>query len=126
MIYPNIASLILRIGFGGLMISHGYGKFLQLISGDFSFPDPLGIGGGFTLFLAVLGEFVGPIFMMVGFKTKLAAIIPIATMAVAAFIVHANDALQNKELALIYFFAFFSIFCLGSGKYSVDHLIKKI
>ncbi len=58
--------------------------------------------------------------VIIGFKTRLAAIPVIITMAVAAFIVHAADPLGTKEMAILYLIAFTVIALLGAGKYSVD------
>ena len=79
-----------------------------------------------TLVLAVLGEFIAPILLMVGYKTKLASILPALTMLVAAFIVHADDPWGKQEFPLLYFFGFAAIYLLGSGKYSLDHRLKKV
>lgn len=116
----NLGLLLLRIGFGGMMLTHGIPKLMKMISGDFSFGDPIGIGEPASLVLAVLGEVIFPILVIIGFKTKLSAIPVIITMAVAAFIVHGADPLGTKEMALLYLFAFVAIALLGAGKYSVD------
>ncbi len=116
----NIGLLLLRLGFGGMMLTHGIPKLLKMLSGDFSFGDPIGIGEPASLVLAVLGEALFPILVIIGFKTRLAAIPVIITMVVAAFIVHAADPLGTKEMAILYLFAFTVIALLGPGKYSVD------
>ncbi|SRX75425.1 DoxX family protein [Aequorivita antarctica] len=116
----NLGMLLLRLGFGGMMLTHGIPKLLKMISGDFSFGDPIGIGEPATLVLAVLCEVFFPLLVIIGFKTRLAAIPVIITMAVAAFVVHAADPLGTKEMAILYLIAFTAIALLGSGKYSVD------
>jgi putative oxidoreductase len=116
----NLGLLLLRVGFSGMMLTHGIPKLLKLISGDLAFGDPIGIGEPASLVLAVLGEVVFPILIIIGFKTRLAAIPVIITMAVAAFIVHGTDPLAAKEMSLLYLFAFVAIALLGAGKYSVD------
>mgnify|MGYP000191587481 CR=1 FL=1 len=116
----NLGLLLLRVGFSGMMLTHGIPKLLKMISGDFSFGDPIGIGEPATLILAVLSEVIFPILIIIGFKTRLAAIPVIITMAVAAFIVHAADPLGRKEMAILYLIAFIVIALLGGGKYSVD------
>lgn len=116
----NIGLLLLRIGFGGMMLTHGIPKLLKMISGDFSFGDPIGIGEPASLVLAVLGEVLFPILVIIGFKTRLSAIPVIITMAVAAFIVHAADPLGIKEKAILFLIGFIAITLLGAGKYSVD------
>ncbi|UJH67452.1 DoxX family protein [Allomuricauda sp. SCSIO 65647] len=116
----HIALALLRIVPSALMLTHGIPKFQKLISGNIEFINPLGIGEAPTLFLAVLGEFVAPILVIIGLKTKWATIPTILTMAAAAFIVHAPDPIGKRELALLYLTIFVLIFLLGPGKYSID------
>src|SRR5690606_1891016 len=116
----NLGLLLLRVGFGGMMLTHGFPKLMKMLSGDFSFGDPIGIGETTTLILAVLAEVVFPILVIIGFKTRFSAIPVIITMAVAAFVVHAADPFGTKEMSLLYLFAFGAIALLGAGKYSVD------
>ena len=47
--------LLMRVGFSVGMITHGYGKFLKVIQGNFEFGDPIGIGPTFSLILAAIG-----------------------------------------------------------------------
>lgn len=116
----NITLLFLRVAFGGMMLTHGIPKFLNLVSGDFSFVDPIGIGQPASLILAVLAEVVFPMLVIIGFKTRLASIPVILTMLVALFVHHANDAFGIKEKAILYLIGFITIALLGAGKYSVD------
>lgn len=124
--YSNLASLLMRLGFGGMMLTHGWGKFNYLISGETSFLNPIGIGETPTLVLAVLAEFVVPIMLILGFKTRPASILAAITMFVAAFVVHASDPWEKQEFPLLYFVGFVGIFLLGSGKYSLDWKLKKV
>jgi len=116
----HLGMLLLRLGFGGMMLIHGIPKLLKILSGDFSFGDPIGIGEPASLVLAVLGEVLFPILVIVGFKTTLAAIPIIITMIVAAFVVHAADPLGTKEMAILYLIGFVAIALLSAGKYSID------
>ncbi len=122
----HLTSLILRLSFGGMMLTHGWGKFNKLMAGDFSFPNPIGLGSELSLALAVIGEFICPILLIVGWKTKWTSIPPAITMIVAAFIVHADDPWGNKEFPLLYLFGYVAIFLLGSGKYSLDSKLKRV
>lgn len=126
MIYTNLAALILRVSMGAMMLTHGWGKFLNLIGDDPSFGDPIGIGELPSLFLAVIGEFICPLLIILGLKTRLASIPPIITMFVAGFIVHADDPWGNKEKAMLYLAGFIVVFLLDSGKYSLDWKLKKV
>ena len=84
------------------------------------FPDPLGIGSIPTLILAIIGEVVTPILILIGLKTRIAAIPTILTMAGAIFVVHATDPLAVKEKAILYIIGFVAIALMGPGKYSFD------
>lgn len=116
----NFGLLLLRVAFSGMIITHGIPKLLKIANGDMEFGDPIGIGAPLSLILAILGEVLFPILIIIGFKTRLSAIPVMITMGVAAFIVHANDPLGTKELAILYLIAFTSIALLGPGKYSID------
>lgn len=114
------AALLLRIVGGGFMLTHGIPKFMKVINGDFGFGNPIGIGEEASLILTVLAEFVCAILILVGYKTRWAAIPLIITMLVAAFIVHGSDPFGKKEMALIYLIIYSAIYALGPGKYSID------
>lgn len=118
--------LLLRIVGGSFMITHGWGKALKVLAGPpYEFGDPIGIGVPASLILAAFAEFVCAIFVIFGFATRLSAIPVMATMAVAAFVAHADDAFFAKELPLVYLTLFFSIAILGAGRYSLDYLLQK-
>ncbi|APQ18705.1 DoxX family protein [Maribacter hydrothermalis] len=116
----DIGLVFFRIAISGMMLTHGLPKFQKLISGDFQFGDPIGIGATPSLFLAVIGEFICPILVIIGFKTRLSAIPTAITMAVAAFIAHGADDFGTKEKALLYLVSFITIILVGPGKFSVD------
>lgn len=119
-LFKDIGLAFFRIAVSAMMLTHGLPKFQKLISGNFEFGDPIGIGATPSLFLAVIGEFICPILIIVGFKTRLAAIPAAITMAVAAFIAHAADDFGTKEKALFYLVAFITIILVGPGKFSAD------
>lgn len=116
----DIGLALLRILPSVMLLTHGLPKFQKLIGGNFEFGDPIGIGAAPSLFLAVIGEFICPILLIVGFKTRWAAIPPAITMAVAAFIVHASDPFGTKEKAFLFLAFFIVIILVGPGKFSVD------
>ena len=118
--FNDFALLLLRIGFGGFLMTHGIPKISRLFETPIKFTDPFGIGDTATLILTIIGEVVAPIFIIIGFKTKLAAIPSAITMAVAAFVIHSKDDLGTKEHALLYLIVFVTIMFVGAGKYSID------
>ncbi len=132
--YTDLASLVLRLGLGLMMIfGHGLGKLQSLIGGNVEFVSLFGLPPEVNLTLAMLAEFLASIFVVIGFKSRLASIPVIITMFVAAFVVHWQDAFfmmnagggGSKEFAMIYLVGFLAIALLGSGKYSLDYVIQK-
>ena len=127
----NIALLILRVVFAGSMLyGHGLSKFNKLVNGlisdgNLSFANPIGIGEIPTLILAVFSEFLAPIFIIFGYKTKLFSFFPAATMFVAAFIVHMGDPFGKVEKALLFLAVFVILMLTGPGKYSMDKVNSK-
>jgi putative oxidoreductase len=137
----SIGLLILRLGVGGYMLSHGWGKLQMMLAGDFeNFPDPIGMGKGLSLVMVTVAEFFCAALVMVGFVTRLAAVPVVIAMAVAAFVAHANDpwsaetaakaffAMQSetwfsKEPALLFLIPFLALVFTGAGRISIDALI---
>jgi len=133
--YPDLAALILRLGFGSYMLlGHGLGKLEKIINGgEIKFISFLGLSPSISLGLTVFAEFLACILIIIGYKTRLAALPLIITMMVAAFVFHGTDPwfMQkadggSKEPALLYFIGFTSIYLLGSGKYSVDDRVDTV
>ncbi|MDG2449762.1 MAG: DoxX family protein [Saprospiraceae bacterium] len=118
-------ALLLRVIGGGFMLTHGYPKFQKLLSGNFEFGDPLGLGVGPSLFLTVFAEFFCGLLLLVGLGTRLSSIPLFITMFVAAFVVHGDDPFARKEKALMYLLVYLALFLFGGGKYSIDNLIKR-
>lgn len=116
----NLGLLLLRLGMGGLMLTHGIPKLMQLIDGNFEFGDPIGIGSMATLILAVIAEAICPILVIIGLRARIASVLTIITMAVAAFVIHAADPIAMKEKALLYLIGFLVIAICGPGKLSID------
>ncbi|UNY98174.1 DoxX family protein [Zhouia spongiae] len=119
--YTNIGLTVLRVGISLLMMTHGYGKLQMLLSGEeIQFMSFMGLSPTISLILTIIGELIAPIFIIIGFKTRLASLFPVVTMAVAAFMVHGNDPLAKQEMSLLYLIAFIAIGLLGAGKFSLD------
>jgi putative oxidoreductase len=122
----HIWLLLFRILASAFMLTHGFPKFRKLLIGDFDFADPFGIGVVASLSMAVFSEFLCAILVIIGLVSRLATIPIIITMAVAAFVIHANDPFKTMELSLLYLIIFTTILILGPGKYSLDAEINKI
>jgi len=122
----DIGILLLRLGVGGLMLTHGIPKLFRLFGSDpIQFADPIGIGVEASLALTVFAEVICSVLIIVGLATKLATIPLLVTMFVAFFIIHADDPFQRKELALFFLIVYVVLLFTGSGKYSLDHYFLK-
>ena len=117
----SIGLALLRIGPAALMLTHGSPKLLKLLAGgEIQFYDFAGLGPEVSLALAVFGEFVAPLALIVGFKTRWFAAPAAFTMLVAAFGAHWADALGDKEHSLLFAIPFLATMLLGAGGYSLD------
>ncbi len=136
----SIGLLILRLGVGGYMATHGWGKVWMLFDGDFDkFADPIGLGNTLGLVLATGAEFLCAVLVMLGLATRFAAAPVVFTMAVAAFVVHRADPWTagrayelfaagetkfpvSKEPALLFLIPFLALVFTGPGELSIDRL----
>ena len=124
-IFLDLALLLLRVGSGLMMLSHGWPKLADFGDKLTTFKDPLGLGPAVSLQLAVFSEFFCAILLVLGLFTRLSLIPLIITMAVAAFIVHAADPFASQEKALLFLLIFVVQLLLGPGKYSIDAQLTK-
>lgn len=123
----DLGLLINRLTIGILMLLHGLAKLSHGVEG---------IGGllaskGLPEFLAYgvyVGEVLAPLAIIVGFRTRLAAVVLFINMLVITFMAHANDIFALSEhggwkLELVGFYLFGSVvlFFTGSGKYALSH-----
>ena len=82
---------------------------------------------GFVAYSVYIGEFLAPILIIIGYRTKLASLFVASTMLFATFIAHAGDLLKiddhgewTLELIGLYLFGSLSIFFLGAGEYPLS------
>jgi putative oxidoreductase len=123
----SIGLLWLRVLMGAGIATHGYGKifggrmdkFAEGIA-EMGLPLP-----EVAAWAAALSEFAGGIFVAIGLGTRIAAFFIFATMSVAAFIRHAPDPFNVKELALAYWTMAGALIVTGAGPLSLDALIGR-
>ena len=117
--------LAARVVFGLLLMSHGIAKWQNFDALSASFPDPLGVGGGVSLALAIFGEVICSAGFIAGLFYRLALIPMIFTMCVAFFAVHGGDPFAARELALAYLSVYVLMYATGPGLYAADTLIAR-
>lgn len=138
----SIGLLILRLGIGGYLLTHGIGKLQMLLDGKFEMMgDPIGLGPTLSLVLIFCAEFICSILVILGLATRFAAIPVVFGMGVAAFAVHGADPWRasevavlirdnavyvtlSKEPALMYLIAFLALIFTGPGGFSIDRWIR--
>lgn len=122
-ISTDFGSLVLRLSFGGsMLVQHGWPKLMGFSERMDSFADPFGMGSTFSLVLIILAEVVCSVLVILGLWTRIALIPLILGMAVIAFMMKAGEPFGEKELALVYLFAFIALLFTGSGRFSIDRL----
>lgn len=118
--------LVLRVGAGLLMmLGHGWGKLSSYGTMVDQWADPIGLGSGLSLTLAVFAEFFCSLALVLGLLTRAVVIPLIVTMLVAVLIVHADDPFKKQEMGLLYLVPFLTLLLTGPGRNSLDAMIGK-
>ena len=121
----DLATLLLRLIFGGLFVYYGYFKIASYNQILPMFGDIIGIGSNLSFNLVIFAELICGFLVLIGFMTRIAVIPVFITMIVAYFIAHEKDTFQVKQIAFVYLLLSIVVFILGSGKYSLDKLLSK-
>lgn len=121
----HIGKLMLRLMVGGMMLFHGIDK----IAHGIGFVKSLVVGAGMPQFFAYgvyVGEFVAPLFVLLGWKSRVWAGVIALNMMMAIYLTqlgaffhlgsHGSWAL---ELPMFYLLGALCIVSFGSGKYAI-------
>lgn len=124
--YVEESYALLRIVVGLMFAFHGVQKVFGILI-DMQPPlfSQLWVGGVIELLAGAA--------ILLGFQTRLAAFISSGEMAVAYLQFHWKlqmdknffPALNKGELAVLYCFVFLFIACRGSGRWSLDNIVRK-
>lgn len=124
--HPDLGLLVFRVFVGLTMaFAHGLGKMPpseQMLGGVAAMGFPVPIVFAWS---AALSEFLGGLLIAGGLFTRPAAAFLGFTMMIAAFVAHAADPFQKKELALLYLAACVLLAFMGPGRFSLDRWIRK-
>lgn len=122
----DIGIFILRLTIGGLMLIHGINKILY---GTEQVGDILVRAGlpSFFSFGVFIGEVVGPIMLILGYKVRLGGFLVALNMLIATLLVHASQLDEISEIGgwmvelnALYFFGAIAIMFFGSGHLSIS------
>ncbi|TWT63103.1 DoxX family protein [Rubinisphaera italica] len=125
-LFTSFGLLILRVGAGGMMLTHGIPKLLTFAEKAKTFPDPLGIGSFMSLSGAVGAEVFCSGLVILGLFTPVAAIPLAFTMFIALFVIHGADAWAVKEKAAIYLVVFTTLIFTGGGRIALYPLFQSM
>ena len=119
----DLGLLMLRVWLGAsMLLLHGWGKAIGGEKLMKNFPDPLGVGNELSWGLAVFGEVICAVLLILGLFTRFAALAGAITMGVAFFIVHRMvlSGSNSGEMAFIYLAGYVTIFLAGPGRFALD------
>jgi putative oxidoreductase len=127
----DLAKLIVRVTCAGLLIMHGSNS---LIHGIQHIKDMVRNAGlpEFIAYGNLIGEVVAPLFMIIGYKTRIAALIVAVNMLLSILIAHTDIMFMRNnfggwmiELNIFYMMTALAVFFAGAGKYSVSRGVSR-
>ena len=125
---PDLALLILRFAVGIVFLQHGIAKFQMGIENVAKYFISLHIPlAGFFAWIVAIVETFGGLGLILGFGTMVASLLISIDMLVAIFTAKAGKPLIGGfELELTLLAANLALLFSGSGRYSLEHLWKKV
>ncbi|MFV8572224.1 DoxX family protein [Marinobacter sp. SBS5] len=123
----DLGKLIIRLTLGGLLLFHGVSKLLngigfiesQLVSHNL--PAILAYG-------VYIGEIIAPLMIILGYQTRIGALIVVFNMIVAIALVHSHQLLSlssnggwSLELQGFFLFTALAVIFLGPGRYKLKN-----
>jgi putative oxidoreductase len=122
----DTGKLILRFTCAGLLLFHGSYKLFGEIESTMGMVEKAGLPA-FLAYATLVGEFIAPIFIIVGYWTRLAALVVAFNMLCSILIAHRDIIFKVNdywgwmiELNVFFMMAALAIFFLGAGKFSVS------
>ena len=130
--YRDSGLLLLRVGLGLMFIYHGYPKILGGTAGWEKLGSLAMQHVGITAypmfwgFMAAFAEFFGGILLILGLFTRLACIMLVCNLAIAANLKFSTGlGLAGAAPAIEDGIIFLSLILIGPGKYSLDNKFSK-
>lgn len=122
----NIGLLVSRLTLGVLMLLHGIAKIQHGVGGieamlkKAGLPEPLAYG-------VFIGEVLAPLMLILGLRTRVAALFYMGTMGLAIFLAHGSSLWSlspvggwSVELPALFFLGALGLFFTGGGKLALS------
>lgn len=123
----DFGKLIIRLTLGGLMLFHGVAKLFNGISGI----EGMLAGHGIPTIFAYgvfIGELIAPLMIILGYQTRIGALLIVFNMLVAIALAHGNELLAlgrsggwALELQGFFLFTALAVIFLGPGRYKLKN-----
>ena len=127
----DIGKLVLRVTSAGLLFLHGSHSAIHGIDHVKKMVAAAGIPES-VAYLNLVGEVVAPLMIMIGYKTRLAALVMAFNMLASIVIAHRDIAFARNdfggwmiELNVFFLFTAVAIFFLGAGRFSLSRGVGK-
>ena len=122
----QILELIGRMFISLIFLIAGIGKIFNY-EGTIGYMENFGVPG-YLLIPAIIIEILFPLLVIIGYKTKLAALVLALFAVLLAIIFHTDFSNQMQLMSFLKNFAiaggFLIIFIRGAGKYSIDYKLN--
>lgn len=123
----DLGKLILRLTLGGLLLFHGISKLLNGVGHI----EAILAGHGIPAFFAYgvfIGELLAPLMIILGYHTRIGALLIVFNMLVAIALVHAHELMKlggnggwALELQGFFLFTAIALIFLGPGRYKLKN-----
>jgi putative oxidoreductase len=124
----DVGLLLLRIGMGVGIATHGYAKLSTERMQEFTDSvSKLGLPFGEPATLAHVAawsEFAGGVLIVIGLLTRASALMILGTMFVAFFVAGSGQAFGERELAFCYLLMALCLLMTGAGRFSLDAAVE--
>ena len=121
----DLGKLIVRLTLGGLLLFHGIAKLFHGVG----FVESQLASHGLPTFLAYgvyIGELLAPLMIILGYQTRIGALIVVVNMIVAIALVHTHELMSLSrsggwalELQGFFLFNALALVFLGPGRYKL-------
>ena len=123
---PDIGKLLLRVTCGGLLFLHGSHSAIHGIQHIRDMVRNAGLPE-FIAYGNLVGEAIAPLFLIAGYKTRIAALVIAFNMIMSVLIAHRDIMFSRNdfggwmiELNVFYLMTALAVFFLGAGKYAMS------